>query len=350
MSRAPGDWTVRLEIDPTAWIAPGAVVTGEVKMGARSSVWFASVVRGDSAPTVIGDDTNLQDGTIVHQDEGEPAILGARVTVGHRALLHGCRIEDDCLIGMGAIVLTGAHIGTGSLVAAGSLVREGQHIPPGSLVVGSPARVAGPVSDRHRAAIENGARHYAELAQSYVRRGIARPHPARHDPAGTAAPACAPMSRFEWEGLIEAMRIAPRRVEEAFRRVDGAELRRTPAPGSWSALEVLCHLRDADREVYLPRIDRMLAEDLPFVPAVDLTGWPRERKYQDDSPAAAFETWRGDRERLVARLAPLGPAEWRRTAIHSVRGPFPLGDMVREWVEHDLSHVAQIARALGASA
>src|SRR5262249_5708342 len=134
-------WTARLRLHPTAFVAPGAVVVGDVTLGARSSVWFNTVVRADSDRVEIGEDTNVQDNSTVHQDEGMPALVGARVTVGHRAIIHGCVIEDDCLIGMGATVLSGARIGKGSLIGAGALVKEGQVIPAGSLALGTPARV-----------------------------------------------------------------------------------------------------------------------------------------------------------------------------------------------------------------
>jgi carbonic anhydrase/acetyltransferase-like protein (isoleucine patch superfamily) len=183
------DWPARLLIDPSAFIAPGAVVVGEVTLGARASVWFQTVVRGDTAPITVGEDSNLQDGTVVHVDEGRPAIVGARVTVGHRAIVHGCVIEDECLIGMGAIVLSGARVGRGSLVGAGALVREGQTIAPGSLVVGSPARVVGPVTDAHRQAILGGAAHYVALSRTYLARGFARPHPPATRDTGTVGDA-----------------------------------------------------------------------------------------------------------------------------------------------------------------
>ncbi len=165
----------RLRIDPSAFVALGAVVVGDVELGARSSVWFNTVVRGDSAPVTVGEETNLQDLCVIHEDEGLPAVIGARVTVGHRAILHGCVIEDDCLVGMGAIVLSGARIGGGSLIGAGALVREGMVVPPGSLVIGMPARVVGAVGPRHREAIRNGAEHYVALAQSYREQGFGQP-------------------------------------------------------------------------------------------------------------------------------------------------------------------------------
>ena len=120
-----------IRIDPTAFIAPGAVVLGDVTLAARASVWYGAVLRGDMAPIVLGEASNIQDGTIVHVDEDKPARIGARVGVGHRAILHGCTVEDDCLIGMGSILLNDVWIGAGSVVAAGAVVPEGTRIPPG---------------------------------------------------------------------------------------------------------------------------------------------------------------------------------------------------------------------------
>jgi carbonic anhydrase/acetyltransferase-like protein (isoleucine patch superfamily) len=155
-----------INVHPTAFIAPGAVVLGDVTLAARSSVWYGAVLRGDMAPISVGEATNLQDGTIVHVDEGKPARIGARVGVGHRAILHGCTVEDDCLIGMGSILLNDVHVGTGSVVAAGAVVPEGTRVPPGSLVVGVPARVARPVDDALRDRIRLTWEHYvAEAAR-----------------------------------------------------------------------------------------------------------------------------------------------------------------------------------------
>ena len=192
MSDRHRDWPARLRIHPSAFVAPGATVVGEVTLGEHASVWFGSVLRGDGAPITIGARTNLQDLTLVHVDEDAPTVVGDRVTVGHRAIIHGCTIEDDCLIGMGAIVLSRARIGAGSLVGAGALVTEGQLIPPGSLVLGAPARLIGPVRDAHRAAILEGAKHYAELAQAYIAKGFASAFPPADSPTGISL---APRSR-----------------------------------------------------------------------------------------------------------------------------------------------------------
>jgi carbonic anhydrase/acetyltransferase-like protein (isoleucine patch superfamily) len=129
------------QIDPAAWVAPGAVVAGRVTIGPESGVWYTTVVRADMEAVTVGAGSNLQDGTVVHADPGFPAVIGDGVSVGHRAVLHGCTVEDDCLIGMGAVVLNGARIGRGSLIAAGAVVSQGTEIPPGSLVAGVPGKI-----------------------------------------------------------------------------------------------------------------------------------------------------------------------------------------------------------------
>lgn len=156
-----------IHIDPSAFVAPGAVVLGDVTLGAHASVWYSCVLRGDMAPIVVGENSNVQDGTIVHVDEGKPAHIGARVGIGHRAIIHGCTIEDECLIGMGGIVLNDAHIGTGSVVAAGALVTEGTRIPAGSLVIGVPGRVVRPVDATLRARIRHTWEHYVGQAERH---------------------------------------------------------------------------------------------------------------------------------------------------------------------------------------
>lgn len=341
--------TRSLEIDPSVFIAPGAVVVGTVRLAARASVWFNAVVRGDSAPIEVGEETNLQDNVTVHVDEGKPARIGARVTVGHGAVVHGCVVEDDCLVGMGAIVLSGARVGRGSLIGAGALVREGQEIPPKSVALGAPARVAGPTSDAHAQAIRSGAAHYVSLARLYLERFGSLP-PVAERGAGRSATDRGPMSYFEWEQLVETLAQSPGWAAARGTSPDDPRWRVAPGPGSWSALEVLCHLCDADLDVYEPRLERLLAEPCPFIEDVDMRGWDVAREYVSRSTRMVLAAWSTARARLVARLAPLGPEEWDRTAVHSVRGPFTLAAMVRGFVEHDLSHRRQLARALGASA
>ena len=157
-----------MNIDPTAWVAPGAIVLGDVTLGERSSVWYGAILRGDNDRIVVGAETNLQDGTIVHVDEGVPCLIGRRVGVGHRALLHGCTVQDECLIGMSSTILNRAVIGTGSVVAAGALVPEGMKVPPGSLVMGVPGRVVRPVDDQLRERIQMTWVHYIEQARRHA--------------------------------------------------------------------------------------------------------------------------------------------------------------------------------------
>jgi carbonic anhydrase/acetyltransferase-like protein (isoleucine patch superfamily) len=156
-------------VDPTAYIAPGAVVLGEVTIGPDSSVWFGAVIRGDTATIRIGAGSNVQDGCILHADEGFPCTLGDRVTLGHAAIVHGATVEDDCLIGMKAVVMNGAKIGRGSIVAVGSIVTEGTVIPPGSVALGQPAKVRRETTDRDRERIRHAAEHYVEAASVFRR-------------------------------------------------------------------------------------------------------------------------------------------------------------------------------------
>ena len=150
------------------YVAPGAQLIGDVRLGDGASVWFNVVLRADDARIEIGDGSNIQDGTIVHCDLGEPTLVGRNVTVGHRVLLHGCTIGDDSLIGNGAMLLDGVKIGAGCLIGAGALVTPGKEIPPGSVVLGAPGRIVRQVGDRERAMIERGARSYQERIGRYL--------------------------------------------------------------------------------------------------------------------------------------------------------------------------------------
>lgn len=157
------------QIDPTAWVHEGAWVIGEVTLGPRASVWPTAVMRGDMGPLVLGADSNLQDGAICHNTGGRSEThIGARVTIGHRAILHGCRVEDDCLIGMGAIVMDNAVIGRGSVVGAGALVLANTVIPPGSLVLGSPAKAVRSTSSKDTEWIAYSWQVYGERARQWL--------------------------------------------------------------------------------------------------------------------------------------------------------------------------------------
>lgn len=155
------------KIHPTAFIAATAAVMGDVTVDENASVWYGAVLRGDMAPIVIGAQSNIQDGTIVHVDEGVPCSVGRRVGVGHRVILHGCIVEDECLIAMGSILLNGVRIGTGSVVAAGAVLPEGMQVPPGSLVMGVPGRIVRPVDAPLARRIASTWSHYVEQARAH---------------------------------------------------------------------------------------------------------------------------------------------------------------------------------------
>ncbi|MFJ1757816.1 gamma carbonic anhydrase family protein [Kitasatospora sp. NPDC088134] len=156
------------QVDPDAFVAPGAVVVGEVLIGPGASVWYGAVLRGDAERIVVGALTNIQDNCTVHADPSFPAVLGERISVGHNAVLHGCTVEDDVLIGMSATVLNGARIGAGSLVAAGAVVPQGMQVPPGSLVAGVPAKVKRELTAEERAGIRANGEGYQLLAAAHA--------------------------------------------------------------------------------------------------------------------------------------------------------------------------------------
>jgi carbonic anhydrase/acetyltransferase-like protein (isoleucine patch superfamily) len=151
-----------------AWAAPSADLIGDVRLAKRASVWFGAVIRADNTPILIGAESNVQDGAVGHSDPGAPLTIGARVTIGHQAIVHGCTIADDCLIGMGARILNGAVLGPECLVGAGALITEGKHFEGGRLIVGVPARVVRPLTHEEKAAIRVSAAHYAEKAARYA--------------------------------------------------------------------------------------------------------------------------------------------------------------------------------------
>lgn len=159
---ALGDMSPALPSKDEYWIAPNASVIGNVVLKPGASVWFGAVLRGDNEPIVVGEDSNIQDNSVCHSDHGSPLTIGARVTVGHMVMLHGCTIGEGSLIGIGSVILNGARIGRRCIVGANSLVTEGKAFPDDSLIMGSPAKVVRTLDPAQAAAIEAGALHYVE--------------------------------------------------------------------------------------------------------------------------------------------------------------------------------------------
>lgn len=155
------------DIHDSAWIAPNATIIGDARMEQQSSLWFSAVIRADGEAITVGPGSNVQDGCVLHADRGIPLRLGAGVTVGHNAVLHGCVIDDDVLVGMGAIILNGATIGAGSIIGAGAMIPEGTQIPPNSMVLGLPGRVRRQTTDAEREQIRANARFYVERKGEY---------------------------------------------------------------------------------------------------------------------------------------------------------------------------------------
>jgi carbonic anhydrase/acetyltransferase-like protein (isoleucine patch superfamily) len=155
------------KVAASAYIDPSAQVIGDITIGERSSIWPNVSARGDVSSITIGDESNVQDNSVLHCDEGFPLIIGDRVTVGHMAMLHGCTIEEDSLIGIGAIVLNGAKIGKGSVIAASALIPEGMQIPPYSMVMGVPGKVRREITEDERERFKLNCKHYVELAEQY---------------------------------------------------------------------------------------------------------------------------------------------------------------------------------------
>ena len=162
---ALGDLTP--DIDPSAFVAAEATLIAAVTLQSGTSVWPGAVIRADNEPIVIGENSNIQEGAVLHVDPGWPLRIGRNVTVGHQAMLHGCTIEDGALIGIQAVVLNGAVIGRDSLVGAGALVTEGKTFPEKSLILGAPAKAVRTLSDEEIAGLQASARHYAKRAQHY---------------------------------------------------------------------------------------------------------------------------------------------------------------------------------------
>jgi carbonic anhydrase/acetyltransferase-like protein (isoleucine patch superfamily) len=155
------------KLDPNSWVASNAIIIGKVELKKNSNVWFNAVLRGDLEPIIIGENSNVQDGSVIHTDPGCPVTVGKGVTLGHMVMLHGCNIEDDCLIGIGSTILNKAKIGKNSIIGAHALITENKIIPERSLVLGSPGKVIRQVTDKEIEGIKENARHYVENFKKY---------------------------------------------------------------------------------------------------------------------------------------------------------------------------------------
>ena len=158
-----------VDTHPDSWTAPNATLIGNVRLEEGASVWFNAVLRGDNELILIGKDSNVQDGAVMHTDMGYPLTLGTGVTIGHNAMLHGCTVGDYSLIGINAVILNGAKIGKHCIIGANALIGEGKVIPDGSLVMGSPGKVVRDLTDEQKALLQAGAAHYVKNAQRYAR-------------------------------------------------------------------------------------------------------------------------------------------------------------------------------------
>ena len=159
----------RVDAHPQSWVAPNATLIGKVRLDAGASVWFGAVLRGDNELIHIGENSNVQDGTVMHTDAGVPLNIGKGVTIGHNAMLHGCTVGDFSLIGINAVLLNGARIGRHCIIGANALIPEGKEIPDGSLVLGSPGKVVRELSEQQMKMLEASAAHYVHNAQRYAR-------------------------------------------------------------------------------------------------------------------------------------------------------------------------------------
>jgi carbonic anhydrase/acetyltransferase-like protein (isoleucine patch superfamily) len=164
-----GNVTPLLPNDDEYWIAPNAAVMGAVILHKNASVWFGATLRGDNDPITLGENSNVQDGSVLHTDTGSPLTIGKNVTVGHMVMLHGCTIGDNTLVGIGSIILNGARIGKNCLIGANCLITEGKEIPDNSLVMGAPGKVVREVSDQQAMMLAGGAQHYVENWKRYRR-------------------------------------------------------------------------------------------------------------------------------------------------------------------------------------
>jgi carbonic anhydrase/acetyltransferase-like protein (isoleucine patch superfamily) len=335
---------MELDVHPSAFVAPGAVVVGDVSLGPRSSVWFGTVLRGDMDIIRVGEESNVQDNSVFHVDCGFPTTIGRRVVIGHRAVVHGATVEDGALIGMGAVVLNGAVIGAGSLVAAGALVGEGKQFKDRSLIVGVPGRAIGEVNDELAESISCGADHYVTLSRTYLERGIGSPHPAATQPAylgrGFAA-----VDELEIGRVLSLLAASPGALAAVLAGLDETALDRTGGAGQaslrWLVREWLWEVD----ELWGPRLERLLTENSPdLAPPSDSEPPPVA---DADSAVKRLAVAQG---RHLDALRDLPTTGWLSSGTLLEDGPVTVMEHVRRWAARERFYLRRLAvtrRALG---
>ena len=318
-----------IDADPTAFVAPGAVVVGEVTLEPHSSVWFGAVLRGDMAPIRLGEESNVQDNSVFHADHHVPATVGRRVVVGHRAIVHGSTVEDRCLIGMGSVLLNRSRIGTGSLVAAGALVGEGKQIPPGSLVVGVPGKVIGEVSDTMREAIDRGADHYVTLAQTYQSRGVGSPV-ATSGGAGTLGAGWPKPDELQIGTWLRALASSPAEWMSALAGVEEKAMDAAPRGMHESLHDILGRWVWEEESLWGARLDELLDGG---VTELTTPGAPEPPPLVE--AIQATDTVAKSRHRRLARLHALPREGWSHSALSEDRGTVTIAQHVRDWANRD---------------
>jgi carbonic anhydrase/acetyltransferase-like protein (isoleucine patch superfamily) len=330
---------MKLDVHASAFIAPGAVVVGDVTLGARSSVWFGTVLRGDMDAVRVGEESNVQDNSVFHVDLGCPATVGRRVVVGHRAVVHGATVEDGSLIGMGSVLLNRSRIGAGSLVAAGALVGEDKEFEPRSLIVGVPARAVGEVNDELAVSISRGADHYVALGRAYLERGIGSPPPSVAQPAylGQGFPA---IDELEIARLLGVLASSPGQLAAALSGAGEEALDQSGSGGGpslrWLAREWL----GEEDALWGPRLERLLTEEMPELEPV---GGGEAPALSD--AASAVEQLARTRNRHLAVLRELPLAGWRRAGIIRDEGAVTVMEHVRRWAGRDRAYLRQMTAA-----
>jgi carbonic anhydrase/acetyltransferase-like protein (isoleucine patch superfamily) len=338
------EFPMKLEVHPSAFIAPGVVVVGDVTLGPRSSVWFGTVLRGDMDVIRIGEESNVQDNSVLHVDCGYPTTVGRRVVIGHRAVVHGATVGDGALVGMGAVVLNGAVIGAGSLVAAGALVGENKEFEERSLIVGIPGRAIGKVSDEMAESIIRGADHYVALSRTYLARGIGSPHPAATQPAYLGR-GFAVVDELAIGHVLATLAASPGALAAALAGVEEAALDR-PGPAGRPTLRWLVRewLWEVD-ELWGPRLERLLTEDSPELAPPSASEPPPVPDVETAVKRLAVA-----QARHLDALRDLPSTGWHSGGTVVDDGPVTVMEHLRRWTARDGFYLRRLQagrRALG---